>query len=362
MKISKGTTSAAVFLLLMVAGCKSQQELDTQLQVAVTKNKTHQALSLISSGANVNFKRVLDTSLLFYPLTKGNDKLAVELIKANIDIAELFEKNRTPLHLAAIKGMNKTIIELLKKRVNINAKNVWGQTPLDEAINYKRNKTVRLLLNKKANPFSYDNFGLNAFTRSFRFRNLEVLDLLKQYSKELMALNNAVSSNDIKKLQKVKMDLKIIDLDQKDSKGRTAIINSIIRNKEKTMLWLLQKKVNLLSKDNYGFTALNYAKVSINKNFFKYLKNPQKTSTDLLNNEKRRIQEKASKLEKRKVFEKKNKLKKQKNQPKKSKTPINLVATSSQKTKKETEKTYFIKIMKIVDKALKVSKRNNLKE
>jgi ankyrin repeat protein len=166
---------------------------------------------LVNSGADVNFKRDNDTSLLYLVSRDGREKIAELLIKNGADlnhqdavgktplyisvehkyrnIVELLMKNgakisikdsfgRTPLHQSAIEGYIQIATLLLATGADVNEQDNVGKTPLDYARKYGHEKLARLLKSKGGNAKEkIENFGFSPLLR----KNFEADDAVIWY-------------------------------------------------------------------------------------------------------------------------------------------------------------------------------------
>ena len=94
---------------------------------AITKNDIGKAISLINSGADVNYKNGLGYSVIHHAISSGNAELVELLISKGADVNAKGQFDRTPLHFAGNKSMAEI---LLAHGAYVDAQADQGETPL----------------------------------------------------------------------------------------------------------------------------------------------------------------------------------------------------------------------------------------
>ncbi|HCS23524.1 MAG TPA: ankyrin repeat domain-containing protein [Alphaproteobacteria bacterium] len=102
----------------------------TRLQRAVMRGDLAKVVSLIKSGADVNFRGAMIYPPLHLALDKDRHGIALALVQAGADIDLKDALGRTPLHHAAVQSQDNFVQMLLKLGANPNLKDEDGKTPL----------------------------------------------------------------------------------------------------------------------------------------------------------------------------------------------------------------------------------------
>lgn len=102
----------------------------TRLQRAVANNDLAKVVSLIKSGADVNFRGAMLFPPLHLALDKDRHGIAVALIQAGADIDLRDAQGRTPLHHAAAQSQDNFVQMLLKLGADPNIADEDGRRPL----------------------------------------------------------------------------------------------------------------------------------------------------------------------------------------------------------------------------------------
>ena len=116
-----------VFLSFMVSAV-APANAESFLWDAVDGNDLGKAKTLITFGADVNYKNVRGYSVLDLAVSKNNPEMVELLIAKGADVNSKTEHDYTPLHGAFRKDIAEI---LLTHGAQVNAKTDHGQTPLD---------------------------------------------------------------------------------------------------------------------------------------------------------------------------------------------------------------------------------------
>ena len=110
----------------------------TPLCYAIKKRSRELVKALIDNGADLN-KNTGNTYPIFLAINEDED-IALDLIKANVNLDVLNELGQSPLFSALRKeDRDNVALELIERKAGINTKNSHGSTPLLEAI-YRKEK------------------------------------------------------------------------------------------------------------------------------------------------------------------------------------------------------------------------------
>jgi hypothetical protein len=105
----------------------------TALYCASTKGFTEMARFLVDNGANVNFKRVDESTALHVASMKGHEKVVRFLVENGADVDCKDKYGYTALHYANSYGQIEAAFILLRKESELSVKNIRGKSPLDDA-------------------------------------------------------------------------------------------------------------------------------------------------------------------------------------------------------------------------------------
>jgi ankyrin repeat protein len=130
----------------------------TRLQRAVANNDLARVVSLIKSGADVNFRGAMLFPPLHLALDKDRHGIAVALIQAGADIDLKDAQGRTPLHHAAAQSQDNFVQMLLKLGADPNIADEDGRRPLHK-LGTARPALIDLLVSGGADPNARDEDG-----------------------------------------------------------------------------------------------------------------------------------------------------------------------------------------------------------
>lgn len=204
---------------------------NTPLLLAINNKNLETVKSLISLGANVNYKNIKsngETPLLL--ASKGGNSLVVEeLIKAGADIEVSYKDKNSPLMVAINSGDIQTVNALIKAKANVNSSNSNGVSPLMLAAKSKNLEIVKKLLDSGSNINTKDNNGETALIFAIKSNGTEIMqELIKkgapvnsQHKNDETPLMYATRQNN-KDLIHALVALQA-DIEAKNQKGQTAL-------------------------------------------------------------------------------------------------------------------------------------------
>jgi ankyrin repeat protein len=122
----------------------------TALTSACEHGHTEIAESLLTAGANANFRTSEGQTALAEACSNGHVETAKLLLARGADIKARTDAGKTPLNLAAAVGQIEIVRLLLKKGADVQAADLDGGTALTEAARRGHAEIVKLLLENKA--------------------------------------------------------------------------------------------------------------------------------------------------------------------------------------------------------------------
>ena len=132
------TTATLIFTLLIVAGCRKQENSDNEkrpprisLHTAALQGDLDAIRQHIDAGSDLNKKDAYGSSPLIVAATFGRTEVARALIDAGADMKITNNEGSTPLHIAAFLCRTEIVKALLDKGADKNALNKAGRTALD---------------------------------------------------------------------------------------------------------------------------------------------------------------------------------------------------------------------------------------
>ena len=184
-----------------------------------------------ASPAAVNFADASGNTPLIYAAKQGNDKNVRALLAAN---ANPNYRNPTTgvgaLAVAAAEGHTDVIRSLDKYKADLNLPDVQGRAPLSYAVETGKESAVRTLLSAGANPNTQDLNGVTPLMRAAAKGNADCAAVL-------------IRRQDI-------------NLEQKDSQGKTALIYTAYAPTANVTAQLVKRGANINAVDNTGNTTL----------------------------------------------------------------------------------------------------------
>lgn len=119
------------------------------LENVVTSGDVNDVLFLKNHGADLFLKNSLEKSLLHSAAWNKNKEVVSYLIAEGLNVNEMDEKGKTPLHYAAMAGNLEIAKILIKYGADINAQvtdgEAKGMTPYDYAVNAKHKEVAEYL-------------------------------------------------------------------------------------------------------------------------------------------------------------------------------------------------------------------------
>ena len=133
---------------------------NTFLHIAVHEGDIDIAQYLVSQGADINVKDILDQTPLQIAISEANVELAKYLISngADVDAKNIFSQT-TPLHIAVDKGSLEIAKLLVLQGANINAENLEHESPLYIAVKRSRLEVAKYLVSQGADLNTRDKRG-----------------------------------------------------------------------------------------------------------------------------------------------------------------------------------------------------------
>jgi len=199
-----------------------------RLHHAAADGKIEHVKLLISEGADVNEKTTVDTPL-HYAVRYGHEDVAKLLIAKGAHLNERNAEGDTPLHYAAKYGHKNVAVLLITKGADVNAKNKNGDLPTHLALRGHLGSAKK-----------------------------EVLELLIAKGPKLSCIQISAYKGDLAKVRSFVEQG--IDVDSRDSEGRTALYYAAIQGKRDVVEFLLSRGANVNAKDkDVAFMPLHHA-------------------------------------------------------------------------------------------------------
>lgn len=117
-----------------------------QLNLPQRKMSTRVVIGLISQGADVNLKGLLDRAVIHHFCTRGDEDDIKYLIEQGADVNAEDCFKQSPLQLAAQHGRDSIVRNLIEAGADINARGERGKTALMFTIIHARIESLKLLL------------------------------------------------------------------------------------------------------------------------------------------------------------------------------------------------------------------------
>jgi ankyrin repeat protein len=182
------------------------------------------------------------------------DKTALQKMLAQVEDARLGQ--------AAADGKIEQVKLLISEGADVNEKTTTGDTPLHYAAKYGHKNVAVLLIKKGADVNAKNKNGdlptHLALRGHLESPKKEVLDLLVAKGPELSCIQISAYQGDLAKVRSFVEQG--IDVDSRDSEGRTALYYAAMQGKRDLVEFLLSRGANVNAKDkDYGFTPLHHA-------------------------------------------------------------------------------------------------------
>ncbi|KAJ9597265.1 hypothetical protein L9F63_011869 [Diploptera punctata] len=176
---------------------------------------------------------------------KALNKLSVNFSIENADC-------RTPLHVACCEGNREVVEYLLLNGASVHAKDRFDNTPLMDAIQFDNHQVIKLLVQCGAHL------------------------ALKQSTIIGEKLCSAAARGNLKRLQS--FEFAGANMNLADCSGNTALHLAALHGNEKIVEYLLSKKVNVMTANMMGYTAIDIAKKMNRDNILQLLVVPGSSS------------------------------------------------------------------------------------
>lgn len=164
-----------------------QNKLDTLAFKSINKKDDIDFLKLLLFKRLINNPRNrLGQSLIHTAVLYNNTEALHFLIDSGLNIDEVDDDFRTPLHLSVMNHINPEITSLLiKNDADINAKTERLETPLFLACLCNNANAVKILLNTTNCDISFPNdLGQEPISLAYKNNNKDILNLFKEHKKE----------------------------------------------------------------------------------------------------------------------------------------------------------------------------------
>ena len=247
----------ALIALTLTSACA------TPLQRAIDQNNASAAQNLIGQEENLNRKIGSDgDSYLTHALKKGNQEMALLLIKRGIDPNLPDGRGLPPIFIAIGADYAKVVRALMAKNVEINWKDTNAKTLLHYAAVVDRPEYIEMLIKRGISVNVRDRDGNTPLHDAARFaRNHKAASLLLQRGADINARNKEGNSPLMLAIQPLPRGKKIFsaDLAVVMAMNYRRIKANEYEKQEELFRILMARRPNLNYKDSTGFTALHWA-------------------------------------------------------------------------------------------------------
>jgi ankyrin repeat protein len=204
----------------------------------------------ISKGIDINHKNKSGENILTYLLNSNYINLVKILISKGVDVNNKNNEGNTPLMLALKNSVeSESIISLLLENgADINSKNNQNESPLTFSLLNKNLSTTKLILSRA---------------------DITTIDI-EMLFKRILSFEKPYSFDEKDNFIKLLLD-KGFDINTKNKKGNTLLIESIKTRNLNLFKLLIQKKADINIKDSYGYTPLQITQASPSYDDLKYI-------------------------------------------------------------------------------------------
>jgi ankyrin repeat protein len=150
----------------------------TFLQYALIRGQQQIAVGLIKHGATVNVRNPEGTTLLHSAASRGMTQVVKILLSKNALVNAVDRVGVTPLHEASAKGYTDIMQLLLTSGADINARTQKRWTPLHHAARFGHSQATRLLLRQGAKPFVRNSEGKYPVQLARQLKHEPIIDIL----------------------------------------------------------------------------------------------------------------------------------------------------------------------------------------
>jgi ankyrin repeat protein len=221
---------------------------------------------LIESKINLDDTTFITGSALCKAVSMRQNEIAKLLIagKADLNIAEGYTGN-TALHLAIESENNEMAKLLIDNNANLNIRNKSMFTPLEMAIVKKNDEIIKYLIDNPATDLTIQNNILggpslcqaisrrNAETAKFLISRVTDATLNTPYTSGKTPFHLAIETEQ-HEIAMLLIERKV-NLDTKDESGETPLMSAIDSNYKELALLLIENGVDLDAQNNKPFTA-----------------------------------------------------------------------------------------------------------
>lgn len=165
----------------------SQEKLDGLAFKSTIKQDDLELLKLLLFKRLINNpKNKVGQSLIHSAVLYNNIEALHILIDSGLNVNEVDDDLRTPLHLSVMPYVNPDIVSfLIRNDADINATTERLETPLFLACQYNNANAVKLLLETNKCDMSFPNdLGQEPIFIAYKNDNKHILRLFKEYKKE----------------------------------------------------------------------------------------------------------------------------------------------------------------------------------
>ena len=261
---------------------------------AVTSNDIKMVEFFIKNGVNLELKGPDGKTALLHAISLKNAQLVSMLLSAGADLKAEDSNSKDALMYAAEANNAELMNRLLKKGFDPKRHSKVGKTALDYAIDARAQETYRILSKLNTQPMDFINAvdkgdaasvktliaeGADVRTKDKNGKAAIVIATEKGYSEVLkLLLENGADPNGkyfknpkanlfVMAMHNARYDAALVllksgaaaDFNHKYKDGKTALMIAMETEKNDLVTYLLLKKFNVDTTDDFGNTALIYA-------------------------------------------------------------------------------------------------------